>query len=151
MFQFSCSVVSDSLRPRGLQHRPGFPVYRQVLDFTQTHDHWVSDAIQPSHPLSSPSPPAFNLSRHHGVFQRVSASNHVAKVLEFQLQHQSLQRIFTADFLYVWLVWSPCCTRDSQDSSPTPQFRSINSSVLSFLYGLILTSVHDSWKKRSFE
>ena len=103
---------------------------------TQTHDHWVGDAIQPTHPLSFPSPPAFDLSQQHGLFQRVSSSHQVAKVLEFQLQHQSFQWIFTTDFLYVWLVWSPCCTRDSQDFSPTPQFKSINSLVLSFLYGL---------------
>ena len=67
---------------------PGFPVHHQLPEFTQTHVHWVGDAIQPSHPLSSPSPPAFNLSQHQGLFQWVSSSHQVAKVLEFQLQHQ---------------------------------------------------------------
>ena len=70
---------------------PGFPVHRQFPELAQTHVHRVGDAIQPSHPLSSPSPPAFNLFQHQGLFQGVSSSNQVAKVLEFQLQHQSLQ------------------------------------------------------------
>ena len=78
---------------------PGLPVHHQLLEFTQTHVHWVSDAIQPSHPLSSPSPPAFNLSPHQGLFQWVSSSHQVAKVLEFQLQHQSFQWIFRTNFL----------------------------------------------------
>ena len=73
---------------------PGFPVHHQLPEFTQTHVHRVGDAIQPSHPLSSPSPPAFNLSQHQGLFQRVSSSHQVALVLEFQLQHQSSQLIF---------------------------------------------------------
>ena len=69
----------------------GLPVHHQLLEFIQTHIHQVGDAIQPSHPLSSPSPLAFNLSQHQGLFQWVSSSNQVAKVLEFQLQHQSFQ------------------------------------------------------------
>ena len=77
----------------------GFPVYHQFLEFTQTHMHWVGDAIQPSHPLSSPSPPALNLSQHKGLFQWVSSSHQVARVLEFQHQHQSFQWIFRTDFL----------------------------------------------------
>ena len=79
--QFSRSVVSDSLRPHEPQHtRP-----------PQTHVHWVSDAIQPSHPLPSPSPPALNLSQHQGLFKWVSSSHQVATVSEFQLQPQSFQ------------------------------------------------------------
>ena len=78
---------------------PGLPVHRQLQEFTQTHVHWVGDAIQPSHPLLSPSPPAFNLSQHQCLFQGVSSSHQVAKVLEFQLQHQSFQWIFRTDFL----------------------------------------------------
>ena len=62
---------------------PGFSVHHQLLELAQTHVHWVSDAIQPSHPLSSSSPPAFNLSQHQGHFQWVSSSHQVAKVLEF--------------------------------------------------------------------
>ena len=68
---------------------PGFPVHHQLLEFTQTHVQWVGDAIQPSHPLLFPSPPAFSLSEHQGLFKQVSSLHQVAKVLEFQLQHQS--------------------------------------------------------------
>ena len=78
---------------------PGFPVLHYLPDFAQIHVLWVSDAIQPSHPLSSPSPPAFNLSQHQGHFKWVSSSHQVAKVLEFQLQHQSFQWIFRTDSL----------------------------------------------------
>ena len=71
---------------------PGLPVHHQLPEFTQTHVHWVSDAIQPSHPLSSPSPPTRNLSQHQGLFKWVSSLHQVAKVLEFQLQHQSFHQ-----------------------------------------------------------
>ena len=97
----SVAIVSDSLWPHGLQHSrtPGFPVQHQLPELAQTHIHWVSDAIQPSPPLLSPSPPAFNLFQHQGLFQWVSSSHRVTKVLEFQLQHQSFQWIFRTDFL----------------------------------------------------
>ena len=104
---------------------PGFAVLHQLLELVQTHSHRVGDAIQPSHPLLSPSPPAFNLSQHQGLFQWVSSVHQVAKVLEFQLQHQSFQWIFRTDFLLDWLIWSACSPRDFQESSPTPQFKSI--------------------------
>ena len=130
---------------------PGLPIHHQLLEFTQTHVHWVSDAIQPSHPLSSPSPPTFNLSQHQDLFQRVSSLHQVAKVLEFQLQHQSFQWTLRADFLKDGLVGSPCSSRDSQESSPTPHFKSINSSALSFLHSPTLTSIHDHWKNHSFD
>ena len=92
---------------------PGFPVHQQLPELAQTHVHQVSDTIQPSHPLSPPSPFAVNLFQHQGLFQWVSYSHQVAKVLELQLQHQSFQWIFRTDFLYDWLVGSPCCPRDS--------------------------------------
>ena len=92
-YQFSCSVMSDSLQPHGLKHaRPPCP------SPTQTYVHWVGDAIQPSDPLLSPSPPSCNLSQRQGLFQWLSSSHQVAKVLEFQLQHQSFQWIFWTDF-----------------------------------------------------
>ena len=78
--------------------------HHQFLEFTQTHVHWDGDAIQPSHPLSSPSP-ALNLSQHQGLFKWVSSSHQVAKVLEFQLQHQSFQWIFWTDCLLGWTCW----------------------------------------------
>ena len=78
---------------------PGLPVHHQLPESTQTHVYWVGDAIQPSHPLSSPSPPALNLSQHQGLFKWVSPSHQVAKVLEFQLQHQSFQWTPRTDLL----------------------------------------------------
>ena len=84
------------------QNMPGLPVHHQLPEFTQTHVHWVSDAIQPSHPLSSPSP-ALNLSQHHGLFQWVSSSHQVAKVLESQLQHHSFQWTPRTPFRMDWL------------------------------------------------
>ena len=78
---------------------PGFPVHHWLPELAQTHVHWVDGTIQPSHPLLFPSPPALNLSQHQGLFQWVSSSHQVAKVLEFQFQHQSFQSIFRSDFL----------------------------------------------------
>ena len=100
MLQFS-SVAQSHLSlcdPRDCS-MPGLPVHQQLLEVTQTHVHQVSDAIQPSHPLSSLSPPTFNLSQHQGLFKWVTSSHQVAEVLEFQLQHQSFQWIFRTDFL----------------------------------------------------
>ena len=92
---------------------PGFPVLHCLPEFAHTHVHWVGDVIQPSHPLSSPSPPALNLTQHQSLLQWVSCLHQVAKVLELQPQPQFFQWIFRVDFLYDWLVWSPCCPRDS--------------------------------------
>ena len=150
MLQFSRSVVSDSCNPMDCS-APGLPVHHQLPEFTQTHVHWAGDATQPSHPLSSPSPPTFNLSQHQGVFKWVSSSYQVAKVLEFQLQHQSFQWTLRTDFLLDGLVGSPCSPRDSQESSPTPQFKSISSLALSLLYGPTLTFIHDYCKNHSFD
>ena len=78
---------------------PGLPLHLQLPELAQTHVHWVGDVIQPSHPLSSPSPPGFNLSWHQGLFQWVISSHQVDKVLGFQLQHQSFKWTFRTDFL----------------------------------------------------
>ena len=77
----SCPTLCDPMN----RSTPGLSVHHQLLEFTQTHVHWVSDAIQPSHPLSSPSPSALNLSQHQGLFKWVSSLHKVAEVLEFQL------------------------------------------------------------------
>ena len=144
----SCPTLCDPMNRR----MPGLPVHHQLPEFTQTHVHRVSDAIQPSHPLSSPSPPAPNPSQHQSLFQRVNASHEVAKVLEFQLQHHSLKRNPRADLLQNGLVGSPCSSRDSQESSPTPQFKSISSLALSFLHSPNFTSIHhDHRKNRSLD
>ena len=90
----SCVQLCDPMN----SNTPGFPTHQQLPELTRTHVHWVSDAIQPSHPLLSSSPPAFSLSQHQGLFQWV-ISHQVANVLEFQLQHQSFQWIVRIDFL----------------------------------------------------
>ena len=141
----SCPTLCDPMNCS----TPGLPVHHHLSEFTQTHIHWVGDAIQPSHPLSSPSPPAPNPSQHESLFQWVNPSHEVAKVLEFQLQHHSFQRNPRADLLQNGLVGAPCSPRDSQESSPTPQFKSINSSALSFLHSPTLTFIHDHWKNHS--
>ena len=114
----SCPTLCDPMN----HSTPGLPVHHQLPEFTQTHVHQVGDAIHPSHPLLSPSPPAPNPSQHQGLFQWVNSSHEVAKVLEFQLQHQSFQRTPRTDLLQDGLVGSPCSPRDSQESSPAPQF-----------------------------
>ena len=143
----SCPTLCDPMNCS----TPGLPVYHQLLEFTRTHVHRDSDAIQPSHPLLSPSPPAPNPSQHQSLFQWVNSSHEVAKVLEFQLQHHSFQRNPRADLLQNGLVGSPCSPRDSQESCPTPQFKSINSSALSFLHSPTLTCIHDHWKNHSLD
>ena len=129
---------------------PGFPVFHHLLDFAQTHVHWVSDAIQPSHPLLPllllPSIlPWIRVFSNSWLFTsdgwsiRASAS---VSVLPMNIQ----------DWLPLGLTgWSPCSPRDSQESSPTPQFKNISSSGLSFLYSPTLTSIHDHWKNHSFD
>ena len=135
----SCLTLCDPMN----HSRPGLPVHHQLPEFTQTHVHRVGDAIQPSHPLLSPSLPAPNPSQHQSLFQWVNSSHDMAKVLEFQLQHQSFQWTPRTDLLKNGLVGFSCSPRDSQESSPTPQFKSINSSVLSSVYSPILTSIHN--------
>ena len=115
----SCPTLCDPMN----RSTPGLAVHHQLPELTQTHVHWVGDAIQPSHPLSSPSPPAPNPSQHQGLFQWVNSLHQVAEVLEFQLQNQSFQKKPRTDLLYDGLVGSPWSTRDSQESSPTPQFK----------------------------
>ena len=99
-FQFSsvsqsCLTLCDPMN----HSTSGLPVHHHLPEFTQTHVHRVSDAIQPSHHLSSPSPPSPNPSQHQSLFQWVNSSHEVAKVLEFQVQHHSLKRNPRADLL----------------------------------------------------
>ena len=144
------SVVSDCLWPHGLQHtRP--PCSSPTPRVYSNSVHWVSDAIQPSHPLSSPSPSVFNLSQHPGSFQMnqfytsggqsfgVSAST---LVLPMNTQDRSPLG---------WTGWISLQSKGSQQSSPTPQFKSINSSVLSFHYSQTLSSIHDHWQNHSLD
>ena len=96
----SCLPVSDPMNCSS----PGFPVLLYLPEFAQIHVYWVSDAIRSSHSLSSPSPPALNLSQHHGLFQWVGSSHQVAKVLELQLQHQSFQWMNIQDWFPLGLT-----------------------------------------------
>ena len=115
---------------------PGFPVHHQLPEPTQIHVHRLSDAIQPSHPLSSTSSPAFNCSQNQ-VFSKES-------VLRIRWpKYWSFNFSISPSNEYSGLVGSPCSPRDFQESSPTPQFKSINPLALSFLYCPTLTSIHD--------
>ena len=142
----SCPTLCDPMDCSS----PGLPVQHQLLEFTQTHVHWVGDAIQPSHPLSSPSPPALNLSSIR-VFSKksvlrirwpkywsfsfsISPSNEYSGLISFRM-----------DWLDLLAV------QGTLKSSPTPQFKSINSLALNFLYSQTLTSIHDHWKSHSFD
>ena len=145
--QFSRSVMSDPMN----RSTPGLPVHHQLPEFTQTHVHQVGDAIQPSHPLSSPSPPASNPSQHQGLFQWVNSSHEVAKALEFQFQHHSFQRTPRTDLLQdVWLDLR-AVQGTLKSLLPTPQFKSINFSAPSFLHSTTFTSIHDHWKNHSLD
>ena len=144
----SCLTLCDSMDC----NTPGVPCqYHQLPEPIQTPVHRVGHAIQPSHPLSSPSPSTPNPSQNRGFFQWVNSSHEVAKVLEFQLQHQSFQWTPRTDLLGNGLVGSPCSPRDSQESSQTPQFKSINFSALSFLHSPTLTSILDHWKNHGLD
>ena len=130
---------------------PVIHVYHQHMEFTQTHVYQLSDAIQPSHPLLTPSHSAFNLSQHQDLFKWVSSSHKLVKVLEFQIQHQSFWWVLRTDFLWDGLVGPSCSPRYSQEFSPAPRFKTINSLVLSFLHSSSLTSIHDYWKNHGFD
>ena len=124
---------------------PGLPVHHQLPEFTQIPVHWVSDAIQPSHPLLSHSPLAFSLSQHQGLFQWVSSSHQEAKILELQLHHQSFQWIFRVDFLGLTDLISSLKRLIQHHNSKTPIL------CCSTFFIVQLTSLHDYWKNHSFD
>ena len=130
---------------------PGLPVHHQLPEFTQTHIHWVGDTIQLSHPLSSPFPPAPNPSPHQGLFQSLTLRMTWPKYWSFSFSiSPSNEHPGLVSFRMDWLR-SPCSPRDSQESSPIPWFKSINSSALSFLHSPTLTSTHGHWKNHSLD
>ena len=147
------SVLSHSLQPHGLWTTACY-ASTSITNSQSLFRLMSMKSVKPSthlilcRPLL---PPPFNLSQHQGLFQWVNSLHQVAKVLEFQLQHQSFQWVFRADFLYDGLVGYPCSPRDSQESSSTPQFKNINSLPFSLLYGPTLTSIHGYWKNLSFD
>ena len=150
--QFSHSVVSNSLRPHGLQYTrlPCPSPTPRAYSNSWPLSRWSHPTILSSVGPFSSRLQSFSVSD-QGLFKWFSSSHQVAKVLEFQLQHQSFQWIFRTDFLQGGLVGSPCSPRDSQESSPTPQFKNTNSLVLTLLYRPTLTSTHDYWKNLSFD
>ena len=124
--------------------KPSFPVHHQLLEFAQTHVHQGSDAIEPSHPLSSRSPPAFDLSQHQGIFPM----NQFFASGGQSIETSASSSVLPMNIQY-WPVWSPCGPRDSQESSPAPQFKSISTSVFSFLYGQLLHPYMTTGKNRA--
>ena len=143
MSQFS-SVVQSCLTLFDLMNctTPGLPAHHQLPEFTQTHVHWVSDAIQPSHPLLSPSPPAFNLSQHQGLINESVLPIREGKYWCFSFNISPFNEYSgLISFRMDWL--DLLALQGTQKSSPTAQFKSIGSSALSFLYSPTLTSIHD--------
>ena len=150
LFQFSsvaqsCPNLCDPMN----RSTPGLPVHHHLPDFTQTHVHWLGDAIQPSHPLSSPSPPAPNPSQHQSLFHWVNSSHEVAKVIRVSAL-ASVLPMNIQDWFPLGLTGLILQSKGLK-SSPASQFKSISSSVLNFLYSLTLTSIHDYWKSHSFD
>ena len=141
--QFSSVTQSClTLQSHGLQHTR-FPICHQLLELPQTHVHRVGDAIQSSHPLSSPSPPASNPSHHQSFpMSQLFTSDGQSIGTSVSVRPMNTQG---------WFLWSPCSSRDSEESSPVPQVKSINSSVLSFFPSPTLTSTHDHWKNHSLD
>ena len=145
---FSCSVKSESAI-HGLQ-KPGFPVHHQLPEPAQTHVHWVSDAMQPSHPVSSTSPLIFNLSQHKGLSQCISSLHQVAKVSELQLHHvlpMNIEDWFPLGWSGVVFLQSKGLSKVvSNTTAQKHEFFGIQ-----LFHGLTLTSIHDYWKNHSFD
>ena len=149
-FQFSCSVMSDSLWTIGLQHArllcpsPTTGAYSNLCPSSRWCHPTISSSVVPVSSCLQSFPAS-------GSFAWVSSLHQVARVLELQLQHQSFQWTFRTDFLSDWLVWSPCSPRDSQEYSPTSQLKITNSLAFSLPYSPALTSIHDYWKNHCFD
>ena len=145
----SCSTLCDPMNC----YTRGLPVHHQHPEFTQTHVHWISDAIQPPHPHppSSPSPPALNPSQHQSLFQSVNSSHEVAKVLEFQFQHQSIRWCWFQDWFPLgWIGWI------SLQSKGLSRVFSNNTVQKHQFLGAQLSSqsnspIHDHWKNHSLD
>ena len=129
---------------------PGFPVLHHLPELVQTHVYWVSDAIQPSNPLSFPSSPAFRLCQHQSLPMSqpfTSGGQSTGASASASVLPMNIHGWFPLELL----VWSLCSPKDSQESSPTSQFESINSLLLNLLYGPTLTSIQDYWKNHSLD
>ena len=150
-------IISNSATP-WMSSTPGFPVHHQLLELAQTHFHWVSDAIQPSHPLSSLSPPTLNLSLHQGLSQRVSSLDFLMRQFfasggqstEFELQHQSFW--WTPGLISFRMDWFDLL--EVQGTLKSLQHHSSKVIILwrsGLFYCPALTSIHDYWKNHSFD
>ena len=148
-FTQSCQSFPTPCDPMNCS-MPGLPVHYQLCSLHKltSIESWCHPTISSSVVPFSSCPQSF---QHQGLLKWVSSSHQMAKVLEFQLQHQSFQWTPRTDLLYDGLVGSPCSPRDSQESSPTPQFKSMNSLAFSLLYSPTLTSIHDYWKNHSLD
>ena len=142
----SCPTLYDPMN----HSTPGLPVHHQLPESTQTHVYRVDDTIQPSHPLSSPSPPALNLS-HQGLFQWVSSSHQVAKVLRVSASTSVLPMNTQEWSPLGWTGWISLQSKGLSRVFSNTTVQSINSSVLSFLYCPPLTSMHDHWQNYSLD
>ena len=128
---------------------PGLPIHHQLPEFTQTHVHWASHAIQPYHPLSSSSPPAFNLSQHQGLFKWLffnSGDQSIGVPASTSVLPMNIQDWFPLG----WTGWISLLSKKLSRVLLTPQLK-INSSASDFLYSPTLTSIHDYWKNHSFD
>ena len=143
----SCPTLCDPMSRSTL----GLTVHHHLLEFTQTHVHRVRIAIQPSHPRSSPPPPAPIPPSIRVISNESTLHMRWPKYWSFNFSIISFQRNPRADLLQNGLVESPCSPRNSLESSPTPQFKSTNFSVLSLLHSPTLTSIHDYWKNHSLD
>ena len=146
---FSQSVMSDSLQPHEVRHNrlASFTISRSILKPMSIE----SGCSQPSHPLSSPSPVALSLSQHQGLFPVSQLFPSGGQSIGASTSTPILLMNIRGWFPYDWLVWSPGCPQDSQESSLASQFKSISSLVLSLLYGPTLTSIRYYWKNDTFD
>ena len=144
-FSQSCPTLCD-LMDRSM---PGLPVHHQLLEVTQTHVHWVSDAIQPSHPLSSTSS-AFNLSQHQGLSKCQFFPIRSPKYWSFSFSISPSSE-YSGLIPLGWTGWISLQSKGLSRVFSNKTVQKINSSALSFLYSPTLTSIHDYWKNHSFD
>ena len=144
----SCLILCDPVNCS----TPGFSVLHHLLELAQTHVHWVGDVIQLSHPLSSPVllPESFPASGFLFCFFKLTLRIRWPKYRSFSFSI-CLSNEYSVLISFRWLAWSPCCPRDSQESSLAPKFKGISSWVLSPFYFAALMPIHDSWKKYSID
>ena len=143
----SCPTLCDPMN----RSTPGLPVHQQLPEFTQTHVHRVCDAIQPSHPLSSPSPPVPNPSQHQSLFQWVKSLHEVAKVTGVSVLASFLPKKSQGLSPSEWAGWISLQSKGLSRVFSNTTIRSINSSVLSLLHSPTLTSIHDYWKNNNLD